>query len=499
MKRKILFTLLALTCIMLLCLCASAIAPEKPQLDVAFGDVTIIDGFVAPSELFVNTTERVLLNDGNGNYVTYPTYYITKDSTTFDVDFSKINNATGINYTKSSVAMLEIPNGIKALSNSYFSGTSFANCVSVQIPGSVTSYGSSLFSVNKGAKIVEFLDGDEPVTIGDGMFSGNWSGGPVIEYVRFPNNLVSIGNNTFGKATNSKTIILGANLKTIGTGFFQESTPQSTDTFIYVSDNFFADKDAMFNNLFGEYTQFHNKHMKLTLFYAGSYEDAVAFVEAGKAIQSGYVFSNTKLVSASEYDYDTHKPTSQNSMTLIYDVNPCDVFYNGEHKNSVEKLFDGEGREFLDDFVVVNKCKNCGNIVEEIARLDALIVNLGYSCNGNSLVYGFEIRRNLVDAYEAHFGEINMGAFASGVRENGIVIGSDGKGIDENVISYNYELSIFDLYSVKVVGITDENKDKEICIGAFLIVNGNVNYICGNNYGSGATSITYNQAFEMTK
>ena len=110
MKKKLFIAIFIVICMSLLVVVASASAPlpPKPDIGVEFGSVTTIDNFTPPSQLFVNTDERVLLVDGNGNYVTYPTYYITKDSTTFDVDFKALNSATGGNYSKASVALLKV-------------------------------------------------------------------------------------------------------------------------------------------------------------------------------------------------------------------------------------------------------------------------------------------------------------------------------------------------------------------------------------------------------
>ena len=339
MKKKLLLTFLVVMCVMLLAVSASAAAPvpSKPDIGVDFGTVTTIPGFTPPSELFVNTDERVLLTDGNENYVTYPTYYVTKNNTTFDFDFSKLNTAiaeTGITYSKASVVLLEIPDGITTISQSYFAGTgNFPKCISVQFPGSVTSYGSSLFAgYNHVIRCVEFLDGTTPVTMGDGMFGSQWNGGATnVEYIKFPNNLVSIGNGTFGKAYANKTIILGENLESIGTGFFGESTPNDKDTFIYVSNNFFKTSD-MFKNLFGGVDKYHNNYLKITLFYVGTQDEAQAFIDKGKAAHSDYnLYKNLKMVSADEYDYNTHKPTGEGALTMVYGFSKCDAFYYGNH------------------------------------------------------------------------------------------------------------------------------------------------------------------------
>jgi hypothetical protein len=68
-KRLLLLTVLVMALVCLLAISASAAAPlpTKPDLGVDFGTVTKIDGFTPPSQLFVNTTERVLLVDGDGN------------------------------------------------------------------------------------------------------------------------------------------------------------------------------------------------------------------------------------------------------------------------------------------------------------------------------------------------------------------------------------------------------------------------------------------------
>lgn len=374
MKKRIFTLLFIAACVSLLALSVMA-APTKPTLDVDFGDVTAIDGFTPPSQLYVNTDERVLLVDESGNYTTYPTYYVTKDNATFDFDFSKLNEAQAVEYTKKSVVMLEIPDGVTTISASYFAGTgNFPLCVSVQFPGSVTSYGGNLFgSYNNVIKVVEFLDGTEPIIMGDSMFGGQWNGGAdSISYVKFPNNLVSIGNNTFGKAKgSSKNIIFGENLKVIGTGFFGESTPGDKDTFLYVSDKFFAENE-MFANLFGSEAPYHGNQLRLTMFYTGTKAQAEALVAKGLAVNPGYVWdeNKVKIVSASEYDYNAHKPTSNKSITIIYDYSKCDAFYNGIH-------------QYDDSNPCVKACINCGLGTVAHADKDAELVSITYA-NGYS-------------------------------------------------------------------------------------------------------------------
>jgi hypothetical protein len=505
MKKRIFIAIFVVICMSLLVVAASAEVPipPKPTLDVDFGTVTTIDGFTPPSELYVSTDERVLLVDEEGNYVTYPSYYITKDSATFDVNFNSLNSATGKSYSKASVAMLEIPEGVTPIPNNTFQGTAYTVCVYVQFPSTITTFGNNVFNTNKACRIVEFVDGKEPLAIGDGMFSGAWNGGTVVEYVKFPNNAVSIGNNTFGKTLTNKTIIFGENLASIGTGFFGETTPRDKDTFIYASDKFFADTSKVFANLFGNHGPWHNNHLRLTIFYTGTMEQAKALSDACAALQTGYVFNNATFVSASEYDYTTHKPSKDLSATIIYDCNNCDVFYNGVHK-------------YDDSNPCVKACLNCGLGTKSHADKDAELVSIAYAngysnpgekhttcsnegcplnlkeavkplfeTNGYSIpesgkggiAISFIINYDEINAFEKATGKsiTKYGAFAIAYNN----IGSTDIMNNDKAICVDIEKGAYASFEMRISGFeTDNHKEAKISFGAYVIdENGTVSYL----------------------
>jgi len=499
MKKKFILmmaTIAILACLFAISVSAAAPIPEKPDLGVDFGTVESIDGFTPPSQLYVGTTERVLLTDGNGAYVTYPTYYVTKDNATFDFDFSKLNEAQAVQYTKQSVVMVEIPKGVTTISNSYFAGTgNFPLCVSVQFPGTVTSYGSSTFSTNSVIRAVECLDGTEPVTIGDSMFGGAWNGGAnMIGYVRFPNNLVSIGNNTFGKTKgSSKVIILGANLKTVGTGFFGEGTPNTTDTFLFVSDNFFKDAD-LFSNLFGSHAPYHGNQLRITLFYTGSQAQAQSLVDRGLEVQTGYVWSKATLVSASEYAYETHKPKSDVSITIVYDYEKCDAFYGGHAwKGTEDVIFNS----YLEPIGIGDSCANCGkgDVKETIAPIFEW---KGYSASTFGDTYaitqGYVINRNALERYKEFAGDIEIGLVAT-VNLQGSELTLDFN--SESVLSYKFNQMKHDYIEIKATGIPEANKDTLVVFCAYVKNGGSVYYLDNNKTGTTVSGISYNQAYEM--
>ena len=501
MKKKLLFALCMvalLVCVFTVSASAAAPVPTKPDLGVYFGETLTIDGFTAPSDLYVGTTERVLLVDENGNYATYPTYYVTKNNTTFDFDFSKLNGAQSIEYSKKSVVMVEIPTGVTTISGSYFSGTgNFPACVSVQFPGTVTSYGNNLFQTNSVIRVVEMMDGTESITIGDGIFGSNWSTGTTnLEYVKFPNNLVSIGNNTFGKSHANKTIIFGANLQSIGTGFFGESTPDNKDTFLYVSENFFSNTELS-KNLFGGYDQYHNSLMRITIFYTGTQEQAQALVDKGLAVQSGYIWSNLKMVSAENYEYDAYKP-ARNSLTMVYGFDKCAAFYGGH-------AFKGEAQVLLNNYFesygIGDSCANCGK--SEIKETyGALFTYLGYSCTeapiggtcSMSQFYG--INEESIEVYEGLTGNEVVYGFVIASVENPFT----SEYVDTNKVIITPAVKLTMNYAdVKVSGITEETAESGVVFCMYVNDGGNIFYLDNGTTSKTVGLKSYNDIVEIKK
>ena len=486
----------------LMCIMAFAVGatvPEKPTLDVDFGEVTEIDGFDAPSYYF-STSERVLLSDGNGGYATYPTYYVTRNSTTFDFDFTMLNRALGTTYSKASVVMVEIPAGITTISNSYFAGTSsFPLCEYVQFPGTVTSYGASLFAgYNSVIRVVEFLDGTEPITMGDSMFGSKWNGGTTnLQYVKFPNNLVSIGNYTFGMSHQDKVIILGESLESIGTNFLGESTPSDKDTHIYVSNNFFSNTE-MFENLFGGYYKYHNGTLRLTVFYVGEYDEAEAFVEKGKNVQSGYVFDNVTFVSADEYDSEANKPTVDKSMVMVYGVSGCDAFYGGEHElYGYDYILDDD---VFSEIRLGEVCQRCrAEFVKETKA--PMLVWLGYSTmdygRGTSVVQGYRVDQEAIQYYECYSGySLELGTVAF-INSNGAPVPAPSNAWEWEPWVVTTVVERFAMgFDIRVSGFSDEYSDTRIVFCAYIRIDDEVWYLDDGVMATSVLGKTYDEIMD---
>lgn len=530
MKKRLLIAMFVVICMSLLVVAASAAAPipQKPTLDVDFGAVTTIDGFTPPSQLYVNTTQKVLLTDGEGNYVTYPTYYVTKDSTTFDMDFSKLNDAQSVQYSKESVVLLEVPDGVTALTSRYFSDSStrFTRCLSVQIPGTVTDYSTRLFFRNMTVKIVEFLDGTAPVTLGERMFGGDNTGGSrgtAVEYVKFPNNMVSLGNETFYKNHAIKYVILGKNCEKFEGALFNECFPANSDKFIYASEKFFANPENMSSKMFGDVSQYNNKQINIKLFYTGTYEQAQTFVEAGKALQSGYIFDNAHYFDASTYDYATQKVGGYNNISIIYNYGKCDAFYNGIHNTvkqnacveactncnvctikhadtNAETVTISYANGFLQNGVKQTVCSNKGCGYDVTVTAKALFTTVGCSIPENGrgeLVITFTVNKEAIADYEAATNDsLSYGAFAVaydfiGTNEILEMDNAIKAGISKDYASFDLRISGFN---------SPELMSAKLSLGVYVIdKNGKATYLqdTAPDEGYAYSYVVYNDIVAM--
>lgn len=133
MKTKLLFTLVM--ALLLVCLFAvTSNAAEIPE----WTEITEVDGMpdksVFGEDGTKGATSRVLMSDG----VTYPAYYICKDSATLGISFSDINNKTGKAYAAKDVIRIEIPVGTITVSDALKIRNGYTELLTVVIPEGAT-------------------------------------------------------------------------------------------------------------------------------------------------------------------------------------------------------------------------------------------------------------------------------------------------------------------------------------------------------------------------
>ena len=239
MKKKILLITLMMA-LFVFVLAVYANAAEIPE----WTKITEVDGMADKATFGEDGTKgassRVLMSDG----VTYPAYYICKDSTTLGVSFSDLNTKTGKSYKAVDVVRIEIPNGAEkipylfAVSNGYtalatvvipegvttiessaFSGKDDSNhssLVSVTIPSTVTTIGEKAFYCCNSLEELVLPEG--LTAIPTNMAYHAYS----LKYVNIPSTVVSIGELAFrANSLLSCEIVIPEGCTTIGASVFK--------------------------------------------------------------------------------------------------------------------------------------------------------------------------------------------------------------------------------------------------------------------------------------
>ena len=490
MKKKLILmlALVAMACLLTLSVNAS---PEKPDLGVSFGDVQTIPNFTPPSQKYVDTDERVVLYDGT-NYITYPTYYITADVTTFNdndsFSFDALNIATGKSYSFKSVILVELPEGITGLAS--WAVYECKNCIYVKVPSTIEKYSNSVFAETSWIQVVEFENGTTPVTMGDQMFLEC----KALKYVKLPNNLVSMGKEAFRWCTDLETLILGTsfqNFAAAGNSFSATAEGKSQIINIYMSKAFGSTglNDDMFT-----WTSNATKddNAKIIFHYTGTKKDA----EDLQAL-AAKTSDNGKLTYATILSKDELALTAQDTTKnyIVYGYNLCDAFYDGMHKSSqispcvveclicndkiVNHISDYESLvvEYANGFMANGKkavvCTNEGCGFKNEEDLNPLFSCLGYSAyeaGGDGIAIGYMVNNEAIDEYTSITGKnLTYGVFVASQSKLGGNDIFDQEGNKANgVVSVEITSSEFAVFELKVVGFTDENKGSLLAMGAYV-------------------------------
>ena len=515
-KRLILMlALVAMACLLALSVSAS---PEKPDLGVSFGEVQTISGFTPPSQKYVGTTERVLLFDGQ-EYVTYPTYYITSDTTTFEMTFSAINTATGKGYDKTSVVMVEAPTGITHFKLWTFSG--YTNVLYCKVPGSVVSYGNSngwsgAFAECSSIRMIEFADGEAPLDstmFGSQMFTNS----KALEYVKLPNNLKSAGGQMFEKCSSLKTVIFGASFETLAASvvnFNGTSNANISHKELYISTTFGGEGITLNNGMF-TYNSNATKDegTKMIFYYTGTKAQAESL--QAKALTTT---NNGKLAYATIVSIDDFVRAEADATKnyIVYGYSSCEAFYGGhtegvqlnscqigcgrgcgqvellpnpEH-NLVTNTEFGENGYFSPSRVTV-VCSVCSTMTNS-GDFGPLFVCKGISAkdfgNGAGLIQGYEVDKTAIAAYKALVPDFDFGVLACANAGGGEIA---PKPTDKNVVDITFDNMANNFIEIKVVGIPEENVDTPVVFCIYVEIGGTFYYLDNGSTKTSVTGVSY--------
>lgn len=432
-------------------------------------------------------TARAVLKNSDGTYTTYPAWYFVyfyhywngADCCYLVDRVNAFSDITGETYSLSSIIRFEQPEYKKnhgfALKNGSSSLT-MSNAVYVRVASHFTSIGG-LFRGMRALTEIEFAPNANITSVGDKTFVDCAS----LEIIRLPNTATSMGSEVFCYWTTStagaalKEIYLGASLSSMGT-----KNPINTANVpglkIYVPT-------TLDGATYTYPTHFPKTSM---LIFTGTKEQAEAF-------------NATKVISYEDY---LASDCAHEAGTIVYGYSTCDAFYDGEHiemtiDNNPCVLADCErcifknhyvGNEFTHeikntisyedyskDGYRITYCSNEGCIHKIKEEVEALFNCLGYSAsqtpNRYGIVLGFTVNKNAILDFEAVTNKkISYGVFA--VSQSKLVNGdilTDNLTFSDGVVNAELPNNPFDVFEIKIVGLTEENKDIKLALGAYVI------------------------------
>ena len=206
MKKKVLLTILF---VMLLSLLVSFTVSAEEISE--WSDITELDGMTDKATFGADgskgATSRILMDDG----ITYPAYYIFKDSATQSVDFTEINRISSKSYTKANVLRVEIPNGITTVARLQ----GYTSLLEVVVPEGVEAIVDNFLDSLTTVNMVTL-----PSTVKSIGYLAFYKIGAVENFV-IPEGCVTIDEKAF-KYAQIKTLVIPTSVENIGAECFFE-------------------------------------------------------------------------------------------------------------------------------------------------------------------------------------------------------------------------------------------------------------------------------------
>ena len=339
----------------------------------------------------------------------------------------------------------------------------------------------------------------------NGFYCAGLSGTVVI-----PNSVTSLGAGSL-LATKIETLIIGDGPITIGYNFVgsvrneylksiyipAEATIDRTDTFYRCANpvNYYIvgeDCDALVARLLEQ--QSNNSY--------------TTFITADKATEStgaGYGIIYTGYNKCEIFYGNTHQFDSESALeSCIVECARCKmtVSSGGDHAYALTEEF--EGGRFTSIGAVCSVCSVCGDVESRI-ELGVIIRCLGYSVSETGvcgITIGYVINKDAISLYEGATGKkFTYGVFAASKTILGQEEVVNTQGAVCAPVS-QYGLAAFEM---KIVGFTDDNKNSEIALGAYIAVtkgeNTEYTYVQNNLplNGEKYSFDSYNSVIELLK
>lgn len=359
MKRKLLLTaIIAFAFLFILTICISA--AQTGSTSDEFGEVTEVSGMTSA---MLDRDARVVLKNADGTFTTYYTYYIYPkkawNNSMVSPDFKQLNDATGENYTASSMIRVELLSDCTAFSLPKDATTvslkeivypddlaittlpriypsDFPVLEKVYIGSGFTEIAGNTFRELPSLKYVSFSENFSLTTLGAGMFIGCVS----LEEIELPNSVTTISSGLFAGCTSLKSVRFSANATSIGGNVFV------TDNVVMPSLKMVYMPSGITSINRSNLTYGNQPTTAITIFFTGTKEQAQAIISSTNV---------TLLKNATLEEWDKTKddsyympPTDTANWRVVYNYNECIAFYGGIHIPDPEKTS-----------ACADVCKNC--------------------------------------------------------------------------------------------------------------------------------------------
>ncbi|MBQ7907425.1 MAG: leucine-rich repeat domain-containing protein [Clostridia bacterium] len=420
--------------------------------------------------------------------VYFPTKTVTDAETGEEKTVSCITSITGTN-TFNNCTKLEVIHNVK-----YFPtmvGSMFTNCkklTSVELPENLSAIPNYLFN---GCSALGSVNIPDAVTsVGTRAFLSCSS----IKELILPNTVVSVGKEVFAGMSSLEKLSFGASCTTItGTDGNCEIIPYSLSKlkYVYMPAKFVSqvgDASKAYRGIFS----LSSKHI---IFFTGTQAEFQTIIDFAKSHSSNTTIQNATFDEYNpETAYNEDYYNSRSGITVVYNYNLCEAFYEGQHEASgkVKKTFAGE--DFLSEFTATTGCvRECGKETV-LDTLAPLFVDRGFSYGPDSMLQGVAVDKALLTEYAKYFNEIKYGlvAAAKSAQDSASILNTDGTSVNGYVAAVDFTDRPYDLFDMNLYGITENHKTTEFYFGAYVIANGVVYYIHNGTTNNEAQAITYN-------
>ncbi len=169
------------------------------------------------------------------------------------------------------------------------------------------------------------------------------------------------------------------------------------------------------------------------------------------------------------------------------------VCAEGEHAGEWRMDFDGSG--VLSKVRSMEICTKC-NLVLTDENMAPLIEDKGFSYFSGSVVQGYCIDADVLEAYEARTGKsIGYGVVAAVGNQS--PLGTNAEPVNKNVICVNLKDLGSEHFEIKINSIPAEKADLKIVLCAYLVIDGEVIYVDNGYADNNVAGVTYNEVVDL--